>query len=235
VARATSRFDLSPPASTFGDTSPHFLALSNSQSSISMTDTREIQTDVARRAALDTGAIRPRRAPGGAVAGAAGTDGVPLDSTAYLASVEEEWNKRIDADMDVLVEGMVDLVGLASVRRAPPPAPCGADRPQIGDKDKFRIAQEAFQAQCRAESMVCLPCLGAAPTAHASRLSAQVRAAHSLLSITHSMKLLLLLADETEIATRREAELETVRAETSATKVKVGALLDELLGNREAE
>jgi mediator of RNA polymerase II transcription subunit 22 len=80
-----------------------------------------------------------------------------------------------------------------------------------------------------------LPCLGAAPTAHASRLSVQVRAAHSLLSITHSMKLLLLLADETEIATRREAELETVRAETSATKAKVGALLDELLGNREAE
>ena len=25
---------------------------------------------------------------------------------------------------------------------------------KIGDKDKFRIAQEAFQTECRAESMV---------------------------------------------------------------------------------
>lgn len=27
--------------------------------------------------------------------------------------------------------------------------------PKIGDKDKFRIAQESFQTECRAESMVC--------------------------------------------------------------------------------
>ncbi|GBE88300.1 Mediator of RNA polymerase II transcription subunit 22 [Sparassis crispa] len=88
---------------------------------------------------------------------------------------------------------MVDLVGLASIE----------------DKDKFKVAQEAFQAQCRAESMI--------------------RASHSLLSIIHSMKLLLLLSDETQIANRRDVELKKVQAESDDTQKKVAALLDELL------
>ncbi|PVF93591.1 hypothetical protein CPB86DRAFT_789916 [Serendipita vermifera] len=76
---------------------------------------------------------------------------------------------------------MADLVNIASV----------------GNKDKFRIAQEAFETQCRTESMV--------------------RAATSLLSITHSLKLLLLLSDEEEIARRRDLAAEGFkqRAETS--------------------
>jgi len=52
--------------------------------------------------------------------------------------VEEAWNKRVDAEVEILVDGMVDLVGLAS----------------IGNKDKYRISQEGFQAESRAESMV---------------------------------------------------------------------------------
>lgn len=57
----------------------------------------------------------------------------------------------------------------------------------------------------------------------------QIRAAHSLLSIIHSMKLLLLLSDETQIANRRDAELRQVQTEKQDTKKKVAALLDELL------
>lgn len=82
---------------------------------------------------------------------------------------------------------------------------------QIGDKDKFMIAQEAFQAQCRAESMV--------------------RAAHSLLSITHSMKLLLLLSDESQLAQQRNKALEDARAEAKEAKGQAAALLNELLSN----
>ena len=57
----------------------------------------------------------------------------------------------------------------------------------------------------------------------------QIRAAHSLLSIIHSMKLMLLLSDEAQIANRRDAELRVVKAEKDEAKKKVAALLDELL------
>ena len=43
------------------------------------------------------------------------------------------------------------------------------------------------------------------------------------------MKLLLLLSDETQIANRRDAELQVIQKEKEETKKKVAALLDELL------
>ncbi|KAH9928750.1 uncharacterized protein B0H18DRAFT_1117932 [Fomitopsis serialis] len=118
---------------------------------------------------------------------------VDQNSNEYLDAIEEEWNKKVDVEVDTLVDGMVDLVGLAS----------------IGDKDKFRIAQESYQAECRAESMI--------------------RAAHSLLSIIHSMKLLLLLSDESQIANRRDAEMRDVQAEKDTLKQEVAGKLDEIL------
>ena len=77
------------------------------------------------------------------------------------------------------------------------------------------IAQEAFQAQCRAESMV--------------------RAAHSLLSITHSMKLLLLLSDESQLAQQRNKALDEARAEAREAKGQAVALLNELLADARDE
>jgi mediator of RNA polymerase II transcription subunit 22 len=56
----------------------------------------------------------------------------------------------------------------------------------------------------------------------------QVRAANSLLSIVHSMKLLLLLSDEAQIARRRDEALQTSMREKEETKQKVATLLDEL-------
>ncbi|KAJ8072894.1 hypothetical protein AAF712_005068 [Marasmius tenuissimus] len=142
------------------------------------------QTDVSRPSALPTATLLQRGIPAAQV---------EQDSSAYLDGIEEEWNKRVDAEVETLVDGMVDLVGLASIE----------------DKDKFKIAQESFQAQLRADSMV--------------------RAANSLLSITHSLKLLLLLSDEAQIANRRDAELKVVQKERDESKQKVAALLDELL------
>lgn len=43
------------------------------------------------------------------------------------------------------------------------------------------------------------------------------------------MKLLLLLSDEAQIAHRRDVELRIVQSERDDAKVKVAALLDELL------
>lgn len=77
------------------------------------------------------------------------------------------------------------------------------------------IAQESFQAQCRAESMV--------------------RAAHSLLSVTHSMKLLLLLSDESQLALQRNYALDEARAEAKEAKARAIGLLNELLGNSREE
>jgi len=142
------------------------------------------QTDVSRPSALPTAKLL-YRGPAQPL--------VEQNSAEYLDAIEEEWNKKVDLEIETLVDGMVDFVSLAS----------------IGDKDKFRIAQEAFQAQSRAESMI--------------------RAANSLLSITHSMKLLLLLSDEAQIAHRRDAELKNLQSETDETRQEVARLLDELL------
>ena len=57
----------------------------------------------------------------------------------------------------------------------------------------------------------------------------QIRAAHSLVSIIHSMKLLLLLSDESQIANRRDAEIRHVQAERVDLQKQVAALLNELL------
>lgn len=61
------------------------------------------------------------------------------------------------------------------------------------------------------------------------KLDLKVRAANSLLSITHSMKLLLLLSDEAQIAHMRDAELKTVQEEKENAREQVAALLDELI------
>jgi mediator of RNA polymerase II transcription subunit 22 len=61
------------------------------------------------------------------------------------------------------------------------------------------------------------------------KASVQIRAANSLLSIVHSMKLQLLLSDEAQIVERRDAELATTLEEKEAAKAKVAELLSELL------
>ena len=63
------------------------------------------QTDVSRRAALPTARIAPRNAQ----------PTIDQNSAEYLESIEEEWNKKVDVEVETLVDGMVDLVGLASV------------------------------------------------------------------------------------------------------------------------
>ncbi len=112
----------------FVNVKDNLLSIAISLTVLAMADVT--QTDVSRPSALPTGRLRPTASQAAVL--------VEQNSTEYLDAVEEEWNKKVDAEVETLVDGMCDIVGLAS----------------IGDKDKFRIAQESFQAECRAESMV---------------------------------------------------------------------------------
>jgi len=62
-----------------------------------------------------------------------------------------------------------------------------------------------------------------------SKASVQIRAANSLLSIVHSMKLQLLLSDEAQIVERRDVEVATTLKEKQEAKAEVADLLNELL------
>ena len=105
------------------------------------------QSDVSRPSKLPTANLLPHGAAPLAI---------EQTSAEYLEAVEEEWNKRVDVEIETLADGMVDLVNLASVSFHEKSL-CRLDlrtRGQINNKDKFKIAQETFQAQFRAESMV---------------------------------------------------------------------------------
>jgi mediator of RNA polymerase II transcription subunit 22 len=67
------------------------------------------QTDVSRPSALPTANLQ-RTATSQSL--------VDQNSAEYLDAIEEEWNKRVDMEVETLVDGMVDLVTLASVIRA---------------------------------------------------------------------------------------------------------------------
>ena len=178
------------------------------------------QSDVSRPSKLPTANLLPHGAAPLAI---------EQTSAEYLEAVEEEWNKRVDVEIETLADGMVDLVNLASVSFHEKSL-CRLDlrtRGQINNKDKFKIAQETFQAQFRAESMVLFSFL--CPRATNLEVSMQIRAANSLLSIVHSMKLQLLLSDEAQIVERRDAELATTLQEKEEAKAKVAELLSRLL------
>lgn len=63
------------------------------------------QTDVSRPSALPTAKLH-NRAP---------QNLSEQNSAEYLDNIENEWNKRVDTEIETLVDGMVDLVSLASV------------------------------------------------------------------------------------------------------------------------
>ncbi|GAA5834603.1 hypothetical protein JCM11251_007051 [Rhodosporidiobolus azoricus] len=80
-----------------------------------------VQTDVRSRRAVPPSTLQNLRlnSTTGGGAGGAGRGELDLTSDEYLDKVEEELNRRVDADVDSLVEGMKELVHLA---RLPPPA-----------------------------------------------------------------------------------------------------------------
>ena len=64
------------------------------------------QTDVSKRSALPTANLGQRSTQ----------HTVDESSAEYLDNIEEEWNEKLDAEIQTLADGMVDIVTLASVR-----------------------------------------------------------------------------------------------------------------------
>lgn len=111
--------------------------------------------------------------------------------------MEESVNKTIDTEVETLVESFKELISLAT----------------IGDKDKFRIGQETFQAEARADSMV--------------------RSAQSLSLISESLKLSLLLSKSPDPALNDEA-IELIKS-TELAKLKSARSLERILGLQEGQ
>ncbi|KAG8906676.1 hypothetical protein FRB99_006377 [Tulasnella sp. 403] len=143
-----------------------------------------IATDFARPSALPTASLRTNQQR---------NQQQELTSDEYLQQLEEEWNRKIDEQIEILVHNMVDLVDIA----------------KIENKDQFRVAQEAFQAELKAESMVPTVVLAFTPT----------RAERDLM---------LLLSDEREIAERREEELQGLKKDIDEAKQTSVQLWQEL-------
>ena len=81
------------------------------------------QTDVRKRTVLPTtlqnmrtSAIGGVAGPAGAGAGAGAGGGLELSSDEYLDKMEEELNRKVDGDTEVLVDGMAELVRMTKVR-----------------------------------------------------------------------------------------------------------------------
>ena len=183
------------------------------------------QSDVSRPSKLPTANLLPH-----------GTAPLAIEQTSaeYLEAVEEEWNKSVDVEIETLADGMVDLVNLASVsvlgkfpRKYPSvvltSAPVVRSTTKINSKShRRRSKHNSAQSLWSSFSFLC-------PRATNLEVSMQIRAANSLLSIVHSMKLQLLLSDEAQIVERRDAELATTLQEKEEAKAKVAELLSRLL------
>ncbi|PWN46569.1 hypothetical protein IE53DRAFT_391257 [Violaceomyces palustris] len=148
-----------------------------------------IRSDVTLPTALKTGKLGESSSK---VGGRGGGDGATMASEAYLDRLEEGVNKTIDSEVEALLESFKELVSLATMH----------------DKDKFRVAQEAFQAEARAEIMV--------------------RAAQSLSLLSEELKLSLLLS-KTPSASLDDEAIELMRS-TEMEKLRCARLLGEILG-----
>ncbi|BGP20242.1 hypothetical protein JCM10213_008951 [Rhodosporidiobolus nylandii] len=98
------------------------------------------QSDFRRRTVLPS-TLHNLRVSSSPAAGSAGALGEGLTSDEYLDKVEEELNRRVDADVESLVDGMRELVGLAKIDALHPP------HPSI-------TSQRALASQLRTEQML---------------------------------------------------------------------------------
>jgi phage-related minor tail protein len=68
------------------------------------------QSDVSRPSALPTASLLQRTSAAARLA-----QSQAQNSAQYLNEIEEEWNKKVDTEIEALVDGMVDIVSIASV------------------------------------------------------------------------------------------------------------------------
>ncbi|CBQ69468.1 conserved hypothetical protein [Sporisorium reilianum SRZ2] len=149
------------------------------------------RSDVALPTALNLGKIGTS-ATTASTAAASATNARQLSSAEYLDSLEEGVNKTIDAEVETLLSSYKELVSLAT----------------IADKDKYRVAQEAFQTEARADIMV--------------------RSTQTLSLLSEALKLSLLLSKSPDPALNDEA-VELIE-NTQVEKLRCALLLAEIMG-----
>lgn len=200
------------------------------------------RSDVALPTALNLGKI----GTSATTASTAAASAAPTrsgDSAAYLDSLEEGVNKTIDAEVDTLLSSYKELVSLATVSqhvfgiahasqwlmRLYPVS----SLVQIADKDKYRVAQEAFQSEARADIMVRLY-LPSYLVYSFLTLSvvyfdplAQVRSTQTLSLLSEALKLSLLLSKTADPALNTEA-MHLIES-TEAEKLQCAHLLSHIM------
>ncbi|KAF9351435.1 Mediator of RNA polymerase II transcription subunit 22 [Mortierella sp. NVP85] len=124
--------------------------------------------------------------------------GAKSTSLSALQEIEEAYNKRLDLDVNQLMESFSDIIKVASITY----------NDTSISKDKYKLAQESYQIQGRATNIV--------------------SSAESLLSMVSELKQTLLLNDAStlaELSTRRQQELTNQK---TAVKQRVLGLKDEV-------
>ena len=86
-------------------------ASGNGQQSLRVRTMSIPQSDVSRPSALPTASLLQSRTSTAARL----AQSQAQNSAQYLDDIEEEWNKKVDTEIETLVDGMVDIVSLASV------------------------------------------------------------------------------------------------------------------------
>ncbi|EST09156.2 Mediator complex, subunit Med22 [Kalmanozyma brasiliensis GHG001] len=161
-------------------------------SSSSSASSSNFRSDVALPTALNLGKIGTSATTASTAAAASTSNSRLSNSAEYLDSLEEGVNKTIDAEVETLLSSYKELVSLAS----------------IADKDKYRVAQEAFQTEARADIMV--------------------RSTQTLSLLSEALKLSLLLSKSLDPALNDEA-VELIKS-TEAEKLRCALLLGEIMG-----
>ncbi|SPO23929.1 uncharacterized protein UTRI_03537_B [Ustilago trichophora] len=168
-----------------------YKSLKNGQSDSSASTS--FRSDVALPTALNLGKIGTSATSASTAAASSLSSTNPrLNSAEYLDSLEEGVNKSIDTEIGTLLSSYKELISLAT----------------IADKDKFRVAQEAFQTEARADIMV--------------------RSAQTLSLLSEALKLSLLLSKTPDPALNDEA-LQLIES-TEAEKLRCAMLLGEIMG-----
>lgn len=75
-----------------------------------------MQRPTQRRDEFQTDALRPGALPSASLRVRAGEEQtIEQSSDEYLDNMYEDWNKKVDQEIDTLVEGMTELVKIAAV------------------------------------------------------------------------------------------------------------------------
>ncbi|KAI8824918.1 uncharacterized protein EV422DRAFT_564277 [Fimicolochytrium jonesii] len=127
--------------------------------------------------------------------------------TSSANATEASLNARLDADIDVLLKSLTQIIASGTLRQ---PVPVGDAGGEMEAKDRYRIAQERQAMEGAAANIV--------------------TATQSLLTLTTELKQALQLADLHMLNSTMRARLAVVRETRRVNKAELGRFAEELGG-----